>query len=190
MAVCLLSECELLEARTPEDIADVRRLFRAYADWLEVDLCFQGFERELAELPGCYAPPAGRLLIARVGGEVVGCVGLRPLEASVCEMKRLWVEPGFAGYGVGRASLKRSSPRPAISAIGACASTPFPRACRRPSISTPRSAFSRSPPITTIRSPGWSCWNSNFSQLRRGRDQRSAAAICASRRSSARPAGS
>ena len=103
MAVCLLSECELLEARTPENIADVRRLFRAYADWLEVDLCFQGFERELAELPGCYAPPAGRLLIARVGGEVVGGVGLRPLEASVCEMKRLWVEPGFAGYGVGRA---------------------------------------------------------------------------------------
>ena len=103
MAVCLLSECDLLQARTLEDIADVRRLFRAYADWLEVDLCFQGFERELAELPGCYAPPAGRLLIARVGGEVVGCVGLRPLEASVCEMKRLWVEPGFAGYGVGRA---------------------------------------------------------------------------------------
>ena len=103
MALCLLSECELLQARTPEDIADVGRLFRAYADWLEVDLCFQGFERELAELPGCYAPPAGRLLIARVGGEVVGCVGLRPLEASVCEMKRLWVEPGFAGYGVGRA---------------------------------------------------------------------------------------
>ena len=103
MAVCLLSECELLEARTPEDIAHVRRLFRAYADWLGVDLCFQGFERELAELPGCYAPPAGRLLIARVGGEMVGCVGLRPLEAGVCEMKRLWVEPGFAGYGVGRA---------------------------------------------------------------------------------------
>ena len=103
MAVCLLSEIELLEASTPEHLAQVRRLFRAYADWLEVDLCFQGFERELAELPGCYAPPAGRLLIARVGGEVVGCVGLRRLETSVCEMKRLWVEPGFAGYGVGRA---------------------------------------------------------------------------------------
>jgi putative acetyltransferase len=103
MVVCLLSERELLEARTPEDIAHVRRLFRAYAQWLEVDLCFQDFERELNELPGCYAPPAGRPLIARVGGEVVGCVGLRPLEPGVCEMKRLWVEPGFAGQGIGRA---------------------------------------------------------------------------------------
>jgi ribosomal protein S18 acetylase RimI-like enzyme len=103
MVVCLLSERELLEARTPEDIAHVRRLVRAYAQWLEVDLCFQDFERELNELPGCYAPPAGRLLIARVGGEVVGCVGLRPLEPGVCEMKRLWVEPGFAGQGIGRA---------------------------------------------------------------------------------------
>jgi GNAT superfamily N-acetyltransferase len=103
MAVCLLSEFELLEAQTLEDIGHVRRLFRAYAAWLEVDLCFQDFEREVAELPGCYAPPAGRLLIARVGGEVVGCVGLRPLQIGVCEMKRLWVEPGFAGYGIGRA---------------------------------------------------------------------------------------
>ena len=103
MSACLLSECVLVEARTPEDLAQVGRLFRAYADWLGVDLCFQGFERELAELPGAYAPPAGRLLIARVGGDVVGCVGLRPLESSVCEMKRLWVEPGFGGQGIGRA---------------------------------------------------------------------------------------
>jgi GNAT superfamily N-acetyltransferase len=98
-----LSECVLGEARTAEDLAQARRLFRAYADWLGVDLCFQGFERELAELPGCYAPPAGRLLIARVGGDVVGCVGLRLLEPGVCEMKRLWVEPGFGGQGIGRA---------------------------------------------------------------------------------------
>jgi carbonic anhydrase len=102
MSACLLSDCHLGEART-EDLAQVRRLFCAYADWLAVDLCFQGFERELAELPGCYAPPAGRLLVARVGGEVGGCVGLRPLEPRVCEMKRLWVEPGFAGHGIGRA---------------------------------------------------------------------------------------
>ena len=102
MSACLLSECVLGEA-TPEDLAQIRRLFRSYADWLGVDLCFQGFERELAELPGCYAPPSGRLLIARVGGDVVGCVGLRPLEPGICEMKRLWVEPGFGGRGIGRA---------------------------------------------------------------------------------------
>ena len=98
----MLSDCRLEDA-SAEDLAQVRRLFRAYADWLAVDLCFQGFERELADLPGAYAPPGGRLLVARVGGEVAGCVGLRPLEPGVCEMKRLWVEPGFAGHGIGRA---------------------------------------------------------------------------------------
>jgi ribosomal protein S18 acetylase RimI-like enzyme len=87
----------------PEELAQVRRLFRAYADWLAVDLCFQNFERELAELPGCYAPPSGRLLVARVAGDVAGCVGVRPLEPGLCEMKRLWVDPGFAGHGIGRA---------------------------------------------------------------------------------------
>jgi GNAT superfamily N-acetyltransferase len=107
MSTCLLDELRLGEASTPEDLAQVRRLFRAYADWLAVDLCFQGFEQELADLPGCYAPPAGRLLVARVAGEVVGCVGLRPLEPGVCEMKRLWVEPGFAGRGIGRALAER-----------------------------------------------------------------------------------
>ena len=107
MSACLLSECVLVEAQTPEDLAQVRRLFRAYADWLGVDLCFQGFERELAELPGASAPPAGRLLIARIGGEVVGCVGLLPLEPEVCEMKRLWVAPGFGGRGFGRALAER-----------------------------------------------------------------------------------
>jgi putative acetyltransferase len=107
VSTCLLSECALVEARTPEDLAQVRRLFRTYADWLGVDLCFQGFERELAELPGAYAPPAGRLLLARVGSDAVGCVGLRPLEPGVCEMKRLWVEPGLAGRGIGRALAER-----------------------------------------------------------------------------------
>jgi putative acetyltransferase len=103
VSVCLLGEWTLGEARTPEELAQVRRLFRTYADWLAVDLCFQGFEREVAELPGGYAPPSGRLLVAKVGGDVVGCVGVRPLEPGVCEMKRLWVEPGFAGHGIGRA---------------------------------------------------------------------------------------
>jgi putative acetyltransferase len=107
MSACLLAETTLEPASTPAEIDQVRRLFRAYADWLAVDLCFQGFERELVELPGCYAPPAGRLLIAKVAGEVIGCVGLRPLEPGVCEMKRLWVEPGFAGRGIGRALAER-----------------------------------------------------------------------------------
>ncbi len=107
MSVCLLSDAELIEARTAADLDQVRWLFRAYADWLEVDLCFQGFEQELATLPGRYAPPAGRLLLAKVGKEAIGCVGLRPLEPGICEMKRLWVEPGFGGHGLGRALAER-----------------------------------------------------------------------------------
>ena len=107
MSACLLAERAISRAEGAADIAAARRLIRAYTDWLSVDLCFQGVERELDELPGAYAPPRGRLLLARVGGEVVGCVGLRPLEGDVCEMKRLWVEPGFAGIGLGRALAER-----------------------------------------------------------------------------------
>jgi ribosomal protein S18 acetylase RimI-like enzyme len=98
-----LTDRELVEARTTADMAAARRLIQAYADWLAVDLCFQGFDAELATLPGAYAPPQGRLLLAKTSGEVVGCVGLRPLEPGICEMKRLWVEPGWGGYGIGRA---------------------------------------------------------------------------------------
>jgi carbonic anhydrase len=98
-----MTDRDLVEARTPADLAAARRLIQAYADWLAVDLCFQGFDAELASLPGAYAPPQGRLLLAKTGGEVVGCVGLRPLEPGICEMKRLWVEPGWGGYGIGRA---------------------------------------------------------------------------------------
>ena len=156
MAACLLSERVLAEASSADDLAAARRLFRAYADWLAVDLCFQDFERELATLPGAYAPPQGRLLLARVSGEAAGCVALRPLEPGICEMKRLWVEPGFAGFGLGRdlaetiiaGGARRGLP-------SACASTPCPRACRPRSISTARSASSRSRPTTTTR---WMAW--------------------------------
>lgn len=108
MTTCLLEQVTIVQADAPEDIDAARRLFRAYAAWLDVDLCFRGFEAELRDLPGAYAPPAGRLLLAKAGGEVTGCVGLRPLQPGISEMKRLWVEPGFAGAGIGRALAERT----------------------------------------------------------------------------------
>jgi GNAT superfamily N-acetyltransferase len=80
----------------------VRELMRAYAESLPFDLDFQGFDRELSELPGDYAPPRGALLVARVDGQVGGCVALRHLDGDVCEMKRLFVSPAARGRGIGR----------------------------------------------------------------------------------------
>jgi putative acetyltransferase len=93
---------KLAQAETPEQIEEVRRLLREYEASLGVSLCFQGFERELAELPGEYAPPGGRLLLAREAGHAVGCVTLRRLNDETCEMKRLYLRPGFRGRGAGR----------------------------------------------------------------------------------------
>jgi len=97
------SAVEIVEALTPEQIEEARSLFREYQDSLEVDLCFQGFEEELAGLPGAYARPKGRLYVASAGGELAGCVAVRPLGGDgVCEMKRLYVRPRARGHGVGR----------------------------------------------------------------------------------------
>jgi len=87
-----------------EDIAEIRQLLREYEAWLGTDLCFQDFEAELAGLPGSYAPPSGRLLIAMAaaGSRAAGCVALRPFDDSVCEMKRLFVRADFRGTGLGR----------------------------------------------------------------------------------------
>jgi len=94
-------------ASTPEQIETIRALFREYEASLETDLCFQGFERELAELPGDYAPPRGTLLLASVDGETAGCIALRAFDGDRCEMKRLYVRPAFRGTGLGGALARR-----------------------------------------------------------------------------------
>ena len=93
----------LRPATFPDDLKTVRALLREYEAEMEIDLCFQGFEQELAALPGDYAPPRGRLLLAEVEGAVAGCVALRPLDVETCEMKRLYSRPAFRGRRVGRA---------------------------------------------------------------------------------------
>lgn len=80
----------------------VRELFREYAKEIAVDLCFQGFERELADLPGCYAAPEGTILLACIDHTPVGCVALRPLDKGIGEIKRLYVKPQYRGRGVAR----------------------------------------------------------------------------------------
>jgi len=92
----------IAQAQSQKDVAQARELFLEYAKSLGFSLCFQNFDQELANLPGDYSPPDGRLLLARLGDEIAGCVAMHKLEDDICEMKRLYVRPRFRGKGLGR----------------------------------------------------------------------------------------
>lgn len=91
----------IVEATTAEHIKIVADLFREYQQFLDVDLCFQGFEQELASLPGKYAAPSGAILLAEHNDQITGCVAVRLLSGGICEMKRLYVKPEFRGLSAG-----------------------------------------------------------------------------------------
>ena len=93
----------ILQAETGKNLKVARTIFKDYAASLDFDLDFQDFSEELKSLPGQYASPSGRLLIAMYGDKAAGCIALRKLSHGVCEMKRLYVKPQFRGLGIGRA---------------------------------------------------------------------------------------
>ena len=93
---------QIIPAHEQIHLPAVRELFTEYANSIEIDLCFQSFDRELAELPGKYAPPEGRLFLGMEKELPVGCVALRKIEDDICELKRLYVRPAFRDRGLGR----------------------------------------------------------------------------------------
>ncbi|MBU3653348.1 MAG: GNAT family N-acetyltransferase [Limnohabitans sp.] len=99
-------QLEIIQPTSPDELAATAELFMEYATSLGIDLSFQNFAAELAELPGLYAPPRGALLLALADGQVAGCCALRPLDESdepnASEMKRLYVRPAFRRFGLGR----------------------------------------------------------------------------------------
>jgi putative acetyltransferase len=96
------AEIMLSQADSAELVATARSLFREYAQAIGTDLEYQGFAAELAALPAPYVPPSGALLVAHAGSDVAGCVGLRPLDGRMGEMKRLYVRPDYRSWGLGK----------------------------------------------------------------------------------------
>ena len=100
---------KIVDAVSQADLTAVRELFLEYARSLNVSLCFENLDKEIAELPGAYAPPGGRLLLAADGASIAGCVALKKVDDRVCEMKRLYVRADFRGQGLGRTLTKSAA---------------------------------------------------------------------------------
>jgi GNAT superfamily N-acetyltransferase len=99
---------EIIEAESKKDIEQIRNLFTEYRAELALEPCLRSFDAEIANLPGSYAPPKGKLLLAKVVGQPVGCIGLRPFPSEgCCEMKRLYVRPPFRGDRLGKQLAER-----------------------------------------------------------------------------------
>jgi putative acetyltransferase len=104
----LHTDIKIYPATTTEQIEIIRLLFIEYQQWLNFSLCFQGFDQELATLPGKYSPPNGRLYLVECNEIIAGCIALRPMEEDgICEMKRLFVREVFRGKGIGKVLTKR-----------------------------------------------------------------------------------
>lgn len=97
---------EILPANNAELLTEVQRLFLEYEKWLNVDLCFQGFQEEVNTLPGKYSPPDGRLYIVKDNSSYIGCIALRKIEDGICEMKRLYLTEAARGKGIGYKMIK------------------------------------------------------------------------------------
>lgn len=98
---------EIVPVTTNEEVETTRQLFREYETWLDMDLCFQSFEEEIQSLPGKYSPPDGRIYIANIGGEPVGCIALRKIGDGICEMKRLYLKDVARGHGLGKELIEK-----------------------------------------------------------------------------------
>ncbi|MFQ5864807.1 MAG: GNAT family N-acetyltransferase [bacterium] len=94
---------KIVQAETEDYLQHITELFKEYAASLDFDLSFQDFKQEVQHLPGEYAPPDGRLLLAVYNEQIAGCVALRKMTEDICEMKRLFVRPEFRGQGIGKA---------------------------------------------------------------------------------------
>lgn len=99
---------EYLHVHTEAEYSYAARLFEEYAQWLNIDLSFQHFEKELQELKLMYKPPTGGIILCKLNNEYIGCVALRKMNSDTAELKRMFVQPAFQGTGIGKKLLEKA----------------------------------------------------------------------------------